>query len=809
MYRIRFYLLPVIVGMCCVLNTPPAWSQVVRHTISGYVRDSSTGEYLIGATVFIKELQKGGATNPYGFYSITIDEGEYTLASTFIGYKEYQKPIKLDQDLRINIDLQPSAIEVVEVEIKGERSDRNVQSLDMGVSELPIQTIKSLPVFMGEVDVLKSIQLLPGVQSAGEGNSGYYVRGGGPDQNLVLLDEATVYNASHLFGFFSVFNADAIKSVSLTKGGMPAKYGGRLASVLDISMKEGNNREFRGEGGMGFIASRLTLEGPIVKDKSSFIISGRRTFVDLFLREPFIQEGDAAFGNSYYFYDLNAKVNYKISDKDRLFISGYFGRDAFRFKSKSTGFTANIPWGNATASLRWNHLFNDKLFLNTSLIFSDYQFSFGAGQESLEFKLYSGIRDMSVKTDFSWFPSLQHQIKFGAQYTYHQFTPSTVEARSGDTQFDLGEKVVLLSHEGAMYAQDDWEVSDKLALGMGLRFTYFNQVGPFTRYIQNSDFETIDTVKYGAGESVQAYNHVEPRFNMRYITGSNSSLKASYTKNYQYVHVASLSSASLPTDVWVPSSSRVKPQIGEQYALGYFQNFKENLWETSVEVYYKSMRNQIEYREGAQPDDDVKNNQDNNFVFGKGWSYGAEFFIKKTRGRYNGWIGYTLAWTERQFPDLNNGKVFPAKYDRRHDLSIALTYELNEKWTFGAVWVYATGNALTLPQSRLFLNGPVDVGQLVTGNGSFPQVYSDYGPRNSYRQPAYHRLDISATLQLRKRKNWEASWNFSIFNVYNRYNPYFIYFDDFIDETSGQFKLQAKQVSLFPIIPSVTYNFKF
>jgi len=453
-------------------------AQSTRYTVSGYVRDASTGEYLIGATVFIKELQKGGATNPYGFYSITIDQGDYSLASTFIGYKEYQKPIKLDQDLRINIDLQPSAIEVVEVEIKGERSDRNVQSLDLGVTELPIQTIKTLPSFMGEVDVLKSIQLLPGVQSAGEGNSGYYVRGGGPDQNLVLLDEATVYNASHLFGFFSVFNADAIKSVSLTKGGMPAKYGGRLASVLDISMKEGNNREFHGEGGMGFIASRLTLEGPIVKDKSSFIISGRRTFVDLFLREPFIQEGDAAFGNSYYFYDLNAKVNYKISDRDRIFISGYFGRDAFRFKSKSTGFTANVPWGNATASLRWNHLFNDKLFLNTSFIFSDYQFSFGAGQETLEFKLYSGIRDMSLKTDFSWFPALQHQIKFGAQYTYHQFTPSTVEARSGDTQFDLGEKVVLLSHEGAVYAQDDWEISDKLAMGMGLRLTYFNQVGP-------------------------------------------------------------------------------------------------------------------------------------------------------------------------------------------------------------------------------------------------------------------------------------------------------------------------------------------
>ncbi len=809
MYRLVFIFIMICIQSMVLLNGIAVGQDRQRFTVSGYVKDAKTGENLIGATVYLKELQRGGSTNPYGFYSITVDAGNYNLATSFVGYKEFNFNLVLDKDVRLNIDLISGAIEVSEVEIKGERSDRNVRSLDMGVNEISVETIKTLPSFMGEVDILKSIQLLPGVQSAGEGNSGYYVRGGGPDQNLILLDEATVYNASHLFGFFSVFNADAVKNVTLTKGGMPAKYGGRLASVLDISMKEGNNKEFRGEGGMGFIASRLTLEGPIIKDRSSFIVSGRRTFVDLFLREPFIDKNSAAFGNSYYFYDLNAKINYKISDKDRLFISGYFGRDAFRFKSKSTGFTARIPWGNATGSLRWNHLFNDKLFLNTSLIFSDYQFSFSAGQENLEFKLYSGIRDISGKTDFSWFPSLTHQVKFGAQYTFHQFTPSTVEARSGDTEFDLGEKVILYSHEGALYIQDDWDITTKISLGIGARMTYFNQVGPFTRYLQNENFENIDTITYGRGESVQRYNHIEPRLSFRYSINSKSSLKGSYTRNFQYVHVASLSSASLPTDVWVPSSSRVRPQIGDQYALGYFRNFKDNLWETSVEAYYKTMQNQVEYREGAQPDDDVKNNQDNNFVFGKGWSYGAEFFVKKTRGRINGWIGYTLAWTERKFPDLNKGMVFPAKYDRRHDVSIALTYELNERWTFGAVWIYATGNALTLPQSRLFLNGPVDVGQLITGNGSLPQIYYDYGDRNSYRQPAYHRLDLSATYQCRKRKNWEASWNFSIFNVYNRYNPYFIYFDDYIDESSGQFKLQAKQVSLFPIIPSVTYNFKF
>lgn len=780
-----------------------------KYALSGYIRDAKSGETLIGATVMLTNIQKGVVTNEYGFYSIRLESGSYNIKVSYIGYAPFEKQVALDRDVRLNVDLELQAMDFRMVEITGERADENIQSVVMGKEDIKMETIKSLPAFMGEVDILKSIQLLPGVQSAGEGNSGYYVRGGGPDQNLVLLDEAPIYNASHLFGFFSVFNADAIKNVSLYKGGMPAKYGGRLASVLDISMKEGNSQQFHGEGGLGFIASRLTLEGPIAKDRASFIFSARRTFVDLFLREPFIPEGAPASGNSYFFYDLNGKINYRISDRDRIFISGYIGRDAFKFKSKSTGFSATVPWGNAAASVRWNHLFSDNLFLNTSAVFSDYRFAFSAGQENINFKLFSGINDYSIKSDFTWYPRITQNVKFGVQYTYHIFTPSTVEARSGDTEFDLGDPIKLYSHEGGAYVQDDWDITEDFAVGAGVRFTYFNQVGPFTRYVQNEQLDIVDTITYDRGESVQQYNHLEPRLNVRYTLSKNASLKASYTKNYQYVHVASLSSASLPTDVWVPSSSRVKPQEGSQYALGYFRNFKNNLFETSLEVYYKDLKNQIEYREGTEPDDDVKNNQDNNFVFGKGWSYGAECFLKKTRGPFNGWVGYTLAWTERKFPDLNKSQIFPAKYDRRHDVSVALTYELNSKWTFGAVWVYATGNALTLPQSRLFLNGPVDFGQLVAGNSAFPQIYYDYGERNSYRQPAYHRLDISATLKVKKRAQWESSWNFSIFNVYNRYNPYFIYFDDSIDASTGQFKLQAKQVSLFPIIPSVTYNFKF
>ncbi|OQA12021.1 MAG: TonB-dependent Receptor Plug Domain protein [Bacteroidetes bacterium ADurb.Bin397] len=781
-----------------------------KHTVSGYVKDQNTGEYLIGANVYIKELLKGTSTNQYGFYSITVEDGNYQLVISFLGYKEQVIPIELNKDIRQNISLVDAAYITKEVVITGEKEDKNIQSTQMGRVEMDVEKIKSLPAFMGEVDILKTIQLMPGVQSAGEGNAGYYVRGGGPDQNLVLLDEAVVYNASHLFGFFSVFNADAVKNVSLIKGGMPAQYGGRLASVLDISMKEGNSKEYHMQGGIGFIASRFTIEGPIKKDTASFIISARRTFIDLFLREPFVKKGSSAEGNSYFFYDLNTKINYRLSDKDRLFISGYFGRDVFSFRGRDSGFGVKVPWGNATGSARWNHLFNDRLFMNTALIFSDYKFSFEAEQEQFEFKLFSGIQDWNAKVDFNYFPSILHNVRFGVNYTYHIFTPSNVSARSGETEFDLGEIVKLYSHEGAVYVNDEWDISEKLAVNVGVRYTHFNQVGPFTRYILNEKREVSDTIEYKSGQSIQMYNNIEPRLSGKYVLGKTSSVKASVTQNYQYIHLASLSSVSLPTDVWVPSSTLVKPQIGWQYALGYFRNFKDNLWETSIEVYYKDMKNQVEYREGAQPDEDIKNNQDNNFVFGEGWSYGAEFFVKKTKGRWNGWVGYTLAWTERKFVDLNDGKIYPAKYDRRHDVSIVLTYELNKKWTFGATWVYATGNSLTLPESRLFLNGPVDLAQLFANGGSTSgQIYYGYGDRNSYRQIPYHRLDISATLKVQKNKKFESSWNFSVFNVYNRYNPYFIYFDDFIDEETGEFRLQAKQVSLFPIIPSVTYNFKF
>ncbi len=784
-----------------------------KFTISGFVKDKATGEALIGCNVYIKELLKGTQTNTYGFYSLTFEKGNYIIVVSFLGYQDFTTEINLDRNQTINVELVSKTVEATEVVIDAKRTDNNVKSTEMGKVNLDVDKIKTLPAFLGEVDILKVIQLLPGIQSAGEGNSGFYVRGGGPDQNLVLLDEAVVYNASHLFGFFSVFNSDAIKNVEITKGGMPAQYGGRLSSVLDISMKEGNNKEFHGSGGIGYVASRLTLEGPIVKNKASFIVSARRTFVDLFLREPFVKQGSRLDGNSYYFYDLNTKINYTISQKDRLFLSGYFGRDVFNFKSRETGFTVQIPWGNATSSFRWNHLFSDKLFLNTSLIYSDYKFEFEADQPQFNFKVFSGIRDYNAKVDFNYFPNILHNVRFGINYIYHRFTPTNAQARSEEVVFDLGSIVRYYAHDAAIYINDEMDLNDKIRLNIGLRGSAFAHVGPFTRYITDPFItnQIKDSLVYKKGESVKTYYRLEPRVSARYEINSHSSVKAAFTQNYQYIHLASFASVSLPTDVWVPSSDIVKPQYSLQYAAGYFHNFKNNEYETSVEVYYKDMKNLIEYKEGAQPDDDVKNNTDNNFVFGKGWSYGAEFFVKKATGKFNGWIGYTLSYTKRKFEDINNGEAFSAKYDRRHDVSIVLSYNRNSKWTFGLVWIYATGDALTMQTERYGISAapPVDVlnGQLITGNNIY--ILGGFGKRNDFRQKAYHRLDLSATLHGKKHKKWQNEWNFSVFNAYSRMNPYFIYFAQEGNTQEGNLSIQAKQVSLFPVIPAVTYNFKF
>ncbi|MFH2141645.1 MAG: TonB-dependent receptor, partial [Bacteroidota bacterium] len=713
-YIIIFFILAIL-----LISGDFAFSQ--KYTISGYVRDQQTGEELIGANIFIKDLSKGTITNTYGFYSLTFPAGEYTISCSFLGYTDYSKKIKLDKDIKNNILLSESVYMTKEVVIVGEKPEDNVESTQMGTVRLPVESIKKLPAIFGEVDIMKTIQLLPGVQSGGEGNSGFYVRGGGPDQNLILLDEAVVYNASHLFGFFSVFNSDAVKDVNLIKGGMPAQYGGRLSSVLDISMNEGNMKTYHADGGIGLISSRLTLQGPIKKDTCSFVVSGRRTYIDV-LTDPFIRKEAKAKGSGYYFYDLNAKVNYRFSDKDRLYLSGYFGRDVFIFKHKEAGFNVNIPWGNATTSLRWNHLFSDKMFVNTSAIFSDYNFEFQAEQDEFEMKLFSGIRDYNFKIDFTYIPEIRHNIKFGINHTYHVFTPSSASARIGETEFDTGDIIKQYAHESAIYINDDFDFNEFFKVSVGLRASSFIQVGPFTRYTIDQFGRNEDTTVYSPGEKIADFQNVEPRLSMRYTINSNTSLKAAYTQNYQYIHMATISSVSLPTDVWVSSSTLVKPQYGQQYAIGIFKNFWNNKVETSIEVYYKKLKNQISYKEGRTAGDDAGSNSDNNFTFGLGESYGAEFFIKKRIGNTTGWIGYTLSKTTRQFDDINNGNKFPAKYDRTHDISFILTHNFNNEWSASVVFVYATGNTATMTVGRYMIDG---------------RIISEYGQHNGYRMEPY------------------------------------------------------------------------
>jgi len=763
-----------------------------KFTISGYIRDSLSSETLIGATVTVKEQGRGVNSNAYGFFSITLPKGDYIMVASFVGYLPMEIPISLGKNESINFSLFPKSSLSQEIIISSKRRDVNVKSAQMGQIDLSMNKIRSVPVIFGEVDPLKTLQLLPGVTNAGEGNSGIYVRGGGPDQNLILLDDAVVYNTGHLFGFFSIFNGDAIKNVTLIKGGMPAQYGGRLSSVLDINMKEGNMQKFQVEGGIGTIASRISIQGPLVKDKGSFIISGRRTYVDV-LAKPFIRKGSQFFGSGYYFYDVNAKANYKISNKDRLYLSGYFGRDVFNFVNNQRSFDINIPWGNATLTARWNHVFNPKLFANTTIVYNDYKFEFGAIQNDFQLQLNSGIRDYNVKTDFDYYVSPKHKLKFGGQYTYHRFTPSVVSGKQDTTVFSPNNSQVKFAHETALYIEDNWELNDKIKINGGLRWSGFQQLGPYKKYTQDADGNKLDSTEYGRFDPVKTYGGLEPRLTIRYALNDESSIKGAVTRNFQYIHLVSNAGTTLPTDVWVPSTYRVNPQISWQYALGYYQNFKDNMFESSVEVYYKTMQNQIEYREGYTPS--IRDSEEE-FVFGKGWSYGAEFYLNKSRGKFTGWIGYTLSWTWRKFPQLNGGEKFPAKFDRRHDLSVVGIYELNPKWKFSSVFVYATGNATTLPERFYIVEGVLS---------------QEYSKINQYRLNAYHRLDLSATLTPKPNstKRFKSSWIFSIYNVYSRSNPYFIYFDQTGSPYDGSLKVQAKQVSLFPIIPSITWNFKF
>lgn len=764
----------------CVANA--IFSQ--NFTLSGYVKDGRTGETLIGVNVFNKDnKQQGAATNNYGFYSLTLPKGAYTIKASFVGFQDKETKVDLSADQTLNFDI-TEGVELQEVVITGQEKDKNVTRTEMGTVTLPIDNIKKTPVLFGEADILKVIQLLPGVKSV-EGSSGFYVRGGGIDQNLVLLDEAVVYNPGHLLGFFSVFNADAIKNTTLIKGGMPAQYGGRLSSVLDIQMKEGNNKSYEAEGGIGLISSRLTVEGPIQKEKSSFIVSTRRTY-GLDLAQPYIDKTKFA-GTNYYFYDLNAKANYQFSEKDRLYLSGYFGRDVFKFNSKDRGFSFNLPYGNATTTLRWNHVFRPTLFMNVSGIYNDYDFSAGGGQDVFQFNVFSGVRDWNAKVDFDYYPSVNHSLKFGVNYTYHRLTPNVFRGTNGEQTFTNADYLKSkYAHEYAAYISDDWKMTPQLTLNIGTRLSAFQQIGPYT----SSKTGQV----YKSGEVAKTYSGFEPRLTGTYKMNDNvSSFKFGVTMTTQYLHLVSNSTSSFPSDVWVASSELVAPQRGIQYALGYFRNFADNVWETSVEVYYKKLRNQIDYPENyvQNPAEDVEQS----FVFGNGKAYGAEFFLKKAKGRLNGWVGYTWSRTLRTFPDINGGRTYPSVYDRIHDVVVVSNYAVSKKWDMSANFVFSTGNAFTPLKSLYFIDQKLNI---------------EYGDRNSLRLPSYHRADFGATYTHRPdKKGFHSSWTFSVYNFYNRWNPFFIYYDIQQSFEKGTAKATAQQVTIFPIIPSITWNYKW
>lgn len=754
-------------------------------TISGNVKDSKDGEDVFGATVVVRELANTGAsTNVYGFYSLTIPKGKYTLVYRTIGYDDYIVYNDFQNDTTINVELSLSSDvqELEEVEITSRRSNANITSSQMEITRLDPQEIKSIPVIFGEQDIMKTLQLTPGVKSGGEGSAGFYVRGGGADQNLILLDESIVYNAAHLMGFFSVFNSDALKDVALYKSGIPAEYGGRASSVMDVKMREGSYRNYSATGGIGLISSRLTVEGPIVKDKGSFIVSGRRSYADIFLA---LSKQEMLKNTKLFFYDLNAKANYRIGDKHRIYLSGYFGRDKFSF-NKELG----LDWGNKTATLRWNYLINDKLFVNTSFIYSEFDYKFTITHNQTNIGMHSSIRDFNLKQDYSYFINNNNTLKFGVNAIHHTFQPGSLEGDGlefGLNEFRLNDRNAI---ELGVYVQNEQKIGNRVALHYGFRYSGFGYIGKGSAYDFDEAGNVIDERTYKPWEMIKYYQGFEPRASASFIINEASSIKVGYNRNFQYIHQLSNTTTSSPTDVWIPTSNNVKPQIGDQVALGYYQNFLKDEYQISVETYYKWLQNQIDYKPMA----DLILNEfyENQLVYGKGRAFGAEFQLKKTKGKITGWVNYTLSRALRKFEDIDDGAEFPARQDRIHNVNLVLMYQINKKVDVSASFVYYTGDAVTFPSAIYEMEGY-----------KVPFI----GQRNGNRLPDYHRLDIGATWYLKERKHFEHSINFSIYNVYNRENAFSVRFtDSYNDNPNGN--IEAVQTALFKMIPSITYNFK-
>ena len=761
----RSYLIILASALFGLLHVPAAAQKV---TFSGYIRDRETKEALIGANIYDAKLQKGTTSNQYGFYSITLPVSDtLQIIISYVGYKPEAKKITARSNLRMDIFLDPSLM-LSEVEINAARNDDNVNNAQMGVIDVPMRDIRDLPVLMGERDILKVLHLLPGVQQAQEGTTGFFVRGGNLDQNLVQLDEATVYNPNHLFGLVSTFNINSINNVQLIKGGFPAQYGGRLSSILDITMKDGNKEKFEAEGGIGILSCNLTLQGPLIRNKASVIVSARRSYIDLF-QKTFVPNNTTLYA----FYDINAKVNFEVGKKDKIYLSAFKGRDNGSYTGPNS-LNYDIGFGNSTATLRWTHLFGNAVFANTSFILNSYDLALSNSQGSYYSLFYTGIQDFNAKTDFTWTPNTNHVFKFGVNYFFHTLFPATfsdkIPGSGNKVKLDANMIEKRYADEISFYLNDEWNISKTIAINYGIRVPYYS---------------AKDT----------AYTLLEPRATLKVNLNTTTSIKASYTKMNQFVHAVPYSSASLPTDIWIASNALVKPQNSTQYSVGIFKNFNDNLYEASLEVYHKDMKNQVLFKQGTQLN--VQSEIEQELAFGRGTSNGVELFLRKNTGRLTGWISYTLSKTTQTFPELNYGNPFPFTYDRRHNLSVVGIYKISERWSFSGDFVFRTGSAFTMPPGRI----PVADGTLYDG------WYYDYTTRNNSRQKSYHRLDVSFSYKKQRTifgRKYESEWVFGVYNIYSRKNPYFVYVT--ID---SQQVPQAKQVSLLPIVPSVSYNFKF
>jgi hypothetical protein len=755
-----------------VLLSMSAFAQ--NFTLSGYIRDANTGEELLYATVSVAGTSQGVTSNLYGFFSLTLPKGSYQISFSYAGYEAKMLNIDLTEDITKDIELATASTQLEEILVIAKNENDNVTNTEVSVLSLDVKDIKKIPVIFGEQDILKTIQLLPGVSASSEGSSGFFVRGGDTDQNLILLDEAPVYNASHLLGFFSVFNSDALKDVKLYKGGIPAQYGGRASSVMDVRMRNGNMKEWDVSGGLGLISSRVTVEGPITKDQGSVVLSARRTYVDI-LAEPFLEDFDDF---SLYFYDLNFKANYKLGENDRVYASGYLGRDVLG--TDNFGF----DWGNMTFTGRWNHIFNSKLFSNTSFIYSEYDYGFETESSGVDVALNAGIYDYNLKQDYNFYLNPSNEITFGWQGIYHQFQPYTFSF-DGELRSTAQERHAL---EGGLFISNQQKISEKLQLNYGIRLNFFSNIGAYTEKQLNKKDDVRSETTYESGDFYNTYFNLEPRFAATYLLNPKNSFKLSYNRNAQYLHLMSNSTAGSPTDLWIPSSPLVKPTLANQIAIGYFKNFKNNQYKFSIETYYKDLQNTVDFKDGAE----IFGNEniESELVFGKGRAYGAEFLLEKTKGKLTGWASYTLSKSQRQYHGINNGKWFSARQDRTHDISVIGIYQVSTRLSLSASWVYNTGDAVTFPTGKYFIDD---------------NLVNLYSERNGDRTPDYHRLDLGATWKLNTKKpSISSDLNFSIYNAYSRKNTYSITFDT--NETGSP---EATRLALFGIVPSVTWNFKF